>query len=255
MSRICDKICSEQGSVMMEFCLMLPILLLIFGGTFLMFDVNMGRLHLLEANRNLAWLENDRFNNGDKLIQQALYSNATSFYDARNELERKWDATSSFWLYGKKNEDKKAPSWAHVVEDYKDKYAEIKLNYAWTQSFAIAGAFLDNDFLTLQSGNMPLRMGKVSGAYIGALAAADVIYPRNDGRLPFYQSAYLFTRATGENGESLDVNGESLVLCRTGVDRREDIHSPNNLLLQNTLYRCWPSNGTLGDIRVFLGWF
>ena len=255
MRRFFAKIRSEKGSVLMEFCLMLPILLLLFGGTFLMLDVNMGRLHLQEANRNLAWLENDRYNNGEKLIQQALYSNVKSFYDERNDLERKWDAASSFWVYGKKNEDNEAPEWAHIVEDYKDENAEIKLNYAWAQSINIANAILDNDFMTIHSGNMPLRMGKVSGAYIGALAAADIIYPRDEGRLPFYQSAYLFTRATDEKGEPLDVNGESIVLHRSGEDRRDDIHSPNNLLLQNTLYRCWPSNGTLGDIRVFLGIF
>ena len=77
---------SERGSVLMEFCLMLPIWLLMFGGTFMLFDVTMARLHLQEANRNLTWLQNDRYDS-QGLINKAVYSSAVQYFEARNELE------------------------------------------------------------------------------------------------------------------------------------------------------------------------
>ena len=77
---------SERGSVLMEFCLMLPIWLLIFGGTFMVFDVSMARLHLQEANRNLAWLQDDRYDS-EGLINKAVYGSSVLFFENRNALE------------------------------------------------------------------------------------------------------------------------------------------------------------------------
>ena len=164
---------SEKGSVMLEFCLVLPIYLLIFGGTFLIFDISMGKLHLQESNRNLAWIQDDRYNNSDKLINKELYKRATSFYDARNELEKQWEATQSVWSFGSKEEIETANQeciaeyrWGHELSNgYKGNQVELAVNQSWADSLGLSGV-LDNDYMSLYSGNMFLKMDKVSAINI-----------------------------------------------------------------------------------------
>ncbi|MBQ9366908.1 MAG: hypothetical protein IJT83_03935, partial [Victivallales bacterium] len=59
-------ITSAKGSVMLEFILVLPLYLLLFGGTFLTFELTLARIYLQEANRNLAWLAEDRYCKDEK---------------------------------------------------------------------------------------------------------------------------------------------------------------------------------------------
>ena len=88
----------EQGSVILEFCLVLPIYLLLFGGTFLTFDITMGRLHLQEANRNLAWLQNDRYDtDSEEKINHKLYKSAISYFESRNRLESTISDEPMWW--------------------------------------------------------------------------------------------------------------------------------------------------------------
>lgn len=261
---------SEKGSVMLEFCLVLPIYLLIFGGTFLIFDISMGKLHLQESNRNLAWIQDDRYNNSDKLINKELYKRATSFYDARNELEKQWEATQSVWSFGSKEEIETANQeciaeyrWGHELSNgYKGNQVELAVNQSWADSLGLSGV-LDNDYMSLYSGNMFLKMDKVSAVYIGAVGVSSVLFPskyNGEETVPLYKSAYTFTRelAKDEEGEEIPdqaakANGEMLILRRLGNDERNDVRNVNHLFWKNIIFRSWPSSGTWGDVRLFLG--
>lgn len=55
---------SAEGSVLMETVLVLPLLLLVFGGLFVLGDVIHGRLHLSTVDRMAAWTPESRFECG-----------------------------------------------------------------------------------------------------------------------------------------------------------------------------------------------
>lgn len=267
----------EHGSVMLEFCLVLPIYLLLFGGTFLIFDITMARLHLQEANRNLAWIQNDRYDLEGK-INERLYKNVTDFFEARNALERKIGDVA-IWSFGKDYEDyqnekskhngsktqSNSDLWGHYIERFEDSDSALELNNGWA-SFLGLDVVFDNDYIAMRSGNMELKMEKVSAVYIGAVGVASVLYP-NDETDSLYAQFYTFTRATDKQSRGANssersasrVNTEMLLLRRNGTDCRENINTLNilqpsrNLFIKNTIFRSWPSSGILGDIQLFLG--
>lgn len=204
----------ECGSVMLEFCLVLPIYLLLFGGTFLTFDITMGRLHLQEANRNLAWLQNDRYNtDSEEKINHELYKSAVSYFESRNRLESTmsdepmwWNENSEAAKYiaekNKRNSRPELPKWAHRLSIFKDSDSALKINYSLTgdiiSQIPLIGDKLseifNNEFLEMYSGNMPLEMSHVSGVYKGAVGVSSVLFP-NRNAPDLYNQAYTFTRA------------------------------------------------------------
>ena len=249
---------NEKGSVMLEFCLVLPIYLLIFGGTFLIFDITMGKLHLAESNRNLAWICDDRYNDSKNLINKELYRRATAFYDNRNALEKQWEPAENFWSFSSQDPDKLANSeaddenfdrykWADGIGKFKDDSVSLDAK---------------NDFLKLYSGNMGLRMDKVSAVYIGAVAVSSVIFPVEDQSgnetVPLYKAAYDFTRVTEEKDEQLipsKQNGEMLIVRRTGTDTRENVKTVNDVLFNGKImFRSWAhSDNIIDNIKTLLG--
>ena len=204
----------ECGSVMLEFCLVLPIYLLLFGGTFLTFDITMGKLHLQEANRNLTWLQNDRYDtDSEEKINHELYKSAVSYFESRNSLESTmsdepmwWDENSEAAKYiagkNKRNSRPELPKWAHRLSIFKDSDSALKINYSLTgdiiSQIPLIGDKLseifNNEFLEMYSGNMPLEMSHVSGVYKGAVGVSSVLFP-NRNAPDLYNQAYTFTRA------------------------------------------------------------
>ncbi len=207
----------EKGSVMLEFCLVLPIYLLLFGGTFLMFDIMMGRVHLQEANRNIAWLQDDRYD-FDKNIDLAVYKSAVGYFETRNNLEYTMRSAPMWWSENSDaikfiNDKKDAetcpplPKWGHLINEFDD-FGKKGMRGALKTNYSLLGAVLEaiplfssvdwfkNDYLEMRSGNMALDMSQVSGVYIGALAvssSARVNKSQSAGDL--YRAAYTLTRA------------------------------------------------------------
>ena len=71
--KIIQKIQKEQkGSVMLEFILVLPIYLFLIGGTLLLLDIMLGKVYLQESNRNLAWIQDDRFDAGGLINKELI---------------------------------------------------------------------------------------------------------------------------------------------------------------------------------------
>lgn len=244
-----NRMKSERGSVMLEFCLMLPIWLLIFGGTFLIFDVSMGRLHLQETNRNLAWIQNDRFDRGDK-INKELYRRATLFYDIRNTLENNL-SDEPMWVFGQQNKKDRqgnVSSWLWGKTDGSFEQDDISLD------LSLVGNALANNWAMICSGNMELKMKKISAVYLGPIAVSGVLTP-NDDTEPFYQKKYpfTFTRSVDENGNPMLHNGEMMVLRKKDLDKRREIKDVNGLLEDMTIYRAWPSSGLWDKIGTSLG--
>ena len=263
---------SERGSVLMEFCLVLPIWLLMFGGTFMLFDVSMARLHLQEANRNLTWLQNDRYDK-QGLINTAAYASAVQFFEARNALETGWSG-EPMWSFGEdyqKNSSgsgKKGDSpqyWGSTPTSIKEEGVELSLGNSITEGLSsitggLIGDKLENGFMDIHTGNMELEMKKVSAVYIGAVGLSSVLFPgeEGDGFVPLYQSTLVFTRATdaekkkGSGSSRKDVNAESLLMRKRESDR-DKVQTANDLFMDNTINRSWPSNGSLGNAQLLLG--
>jgi len=246
MKTIKEMLKSERGSVMLEFCLVLPIWLVIFGGTFLLFDASMGRLHLLESNRNLAWIQNDRFDRNNR-IDKELYRRATLYYDIRNVLEHGISG-EQMWGFGK-NRDSDSRNWGMTGGDFKEN--EIELDSG------SGGGLLGNNWSMLCSGNMELKMEKISALYLGATSVVSVMYPVHDENgeeiAPLYRSAFTFTRSVDDEGNPKLHNGEMMVLRKKALDTRGNIVDMNDLLSDRTVYRTWPSNGTMGTASIYLG--
>lgn len=262
---------SERGSVLLEFCLVLPIWLLIFGGTFMMFDVSMARLHLQEANRNLTWLQNDRYDS-QGLINKAVYSSAVQYFENRNALERglsgepMWSFGDAYKTYSSKQGGKKTDSpqfWGSTTNSFKGNGVELAVNNSLAEGLStLTGGLLsdklENGYMDLHSGNMALEMNKVSAVYIGAVGLSSVLFPaeEGDGTVPLYKSTLTFTRAmeTTKKGGSKpkETNGEMLLMRRRETDR-DKVKTVNDLFMDNTINRSWPSNGALGDAQQLLG--
>ena len=263
---------SERGSVLMEFCLMLPIWLLLFGGTFLIFDITMAKMHLQESNRNLAWIQNDRFDKGNK-INRELYKRVTRFYDARNALEKSMSG-EPIWAFNsggatpQKQDSDNPQQWGSTNQNFSGNGVELTTGSSWADSIpglsSVVSGALGNDWSMVCSGNMELRMERVSATYIGAIGVSSVLFPDDENgqeTVPLYKSAFTFTRSVSDtkdqNGKAQQSaklpNGEMLVLRRSGEDDRGSVKDANSLLYQRVIYRSWPSNGSLGDIRLFLG--
>ncbi len=229
---------SEQGSVMLEFILVLPLYLLLFGGTFLTFDISMAKLHLQETNRNLTWLTGDRYDDGN--IRTTLYKNVKGYYDVRNALESNLTSgtVGKFWDFGNREEG----DWGHRIKKFKNDSIEISA---------------DNNWASLYSGNMELKMTKLSGVYIGAAAVSSVLFPNGETR-PLYRSSYTLTRAVPqENGNSDEIpeaNGESLLIHRKAGSDRFENKEITPLDITTLQFESWPSNGNLiDDARLILG--
>ena len=113
--------------------------------------------------------------------------------------------------------------------------------------------------IILKKGNMFLKMDKLSSVYIGAVGVSSVLFPLGRDVLPLYKSAYNLTRAFARDDkgnqieEAAAANGEMLIMRKSGADQRADVRNVNKLFWTNIIFRSWPSNGTLGDIRLFLG--
>ena len=261
---------SERGSVLMEFCLVLPIWLLIFGGTFMVFDVSMARLHLQEANRNLAWLQDDRYDSRG-LINRAVYASSVQFFENRNALEKglsgepMWSFGDDYKNYSAKGDSKSdSPKfWGGTTDSFKENGVELAVNNSVTEGLSsITGGLLsdklENGYMDLRSGNMALEMTRVSAVYIGAIGLSSVLFPgeEGDGAVPLYKSKLTFTRAQETNKKGVSkpkkVNGEMLLMRRRETDR-DKVKTVNDLFMDNTINRSWPSNGSLGDAQLLLG--
>ena len=252
---------------MLEFCLVLPIYLLIFGGTFMIFDLSMARLHLQEANRNLAWIQDDR--HGGAQINQELYRRCAAYYEVRNTLEQAMSG-QTMWSFGEEyknyqsdlgddNASLNPDFWGAGIEKIKANGEELSVNSSWADKLGgVLSGNWGNDFMNIHYGNMELKMDKVSATYIGAVGVSSVLFPVPDEAgqetVPLYDSRYVLTRARNDDGTATAetqkereerqkrertknsypvktiVNGEMFIVRRTGDgNKREEARTVNDL--------------------------
>lgn len=162
MFMVVKKSNMERGSVVLEFVVMLPILLLLFGITLLTYDTILGKLNLQRANRLLAWGIGDRNVEGDSLLDlnKKIVTEAKYPFDMRNKIENKIDGMSGdMWGYGKKER-----LWA------------VNISRKQTESGIFIG---ETPWAGLAAGNMELEMKKVSGAYVGFIGLSSVMHSDN----------------------------------------------------------------------------
>lgn len=173
----------RRGSVILEFVLMMPVLLLLFGGTLLTYEIFVGKLRLQEANRNHAWLAGDRYGvSGDDINNLVK-----SYFLDRNKRERAVDPSGGdFWTSfggGSHNVSRKQFGDGHYVGET-----------PWSR---------------LVVGNMVVKMDKVSAAYIGAIAASSVLQGNGeDDNKALYRAKYDISY-TPDPGDDGDLSGDS----------------------------------------------
>ena len=221
----------KRGSILMEFMLMLPVLLLLFGATMLWMDISLGKMYIQEANRNLAWLAEDRYD--DNRLCVALHSAVREPYELRNKIEKGFGNSEAFWRFGPGATN----GWGHLVADGEFRNGKQRLDLSQ-----------ECEWNSLVSGNMELQMAHLSGVYMGAIALGSVLQPDGETR-HFYEAAYDFTRSRAGSSNTNDsvvaksFNPEAVVVHRgKPKDQREDVDSPNKLL--PVLKTSWPTDGT-----------
>ena len=195
----------EHGSVMLEFVLVLPIYLFLIGGTMLMYELFMAKLHLQEANRTLAWTVGDRYFAGqgnEDDFKMALYNAVCGYYVRRNDIDNAIHKNpTTLWGFGK-NSDLWGVGIVHKMKSDGKKFVG------------------ETGWGILTAGNMQLQMNRVSAAYIGALGVPSVL-DRNhsENRTPdLYNVSYDMTRTTPvvdeDEIEDEDFSPESYVYKR-----------------------------------------
>ena len=228
----------ERGSVMLEFVLVLPIYLFLIGGTMLMYELFMAKLHLQEANRTLAWAVGDRYFAGrgnEEDFKAALYDAVCGYYARRNDIDNAIHKNQmTLWGFGK-NRDLWGVGIVHKLKPDGTKFVG------------------ETGWGILTAGNMQLQMNRVSAAYIGALGAPSVL-DRNhsENRAPdLYNVSYDLTRTTpvvDENDiEDEDFSPESYVYRRvrpTTENNRTGMTNDNKPVYLKNLYKIvmdsWP---------------
>lgn len=162
----------RQGAVMLEFIISLPIYLLVFGATMLLFELFVGKLHLQESNRNISWIANDRNSAGSQEDFNAL---VRTHFDNRNLLEQQ---ISGEPLYSFGDDPEK---WGILLTKKVMGNDEFVGVTKWSE---------------MTSGNMDLKMEKVSGLYVGAVGLVSVMYPPDQSAAgpDLYQRSFELTR-------------------------------------------------------------
>ena len=198
--KIIQRVQKEQkGSVMLEFILVLPSYLFLIGGTLLLLDIMLGKVYLQESNRNLAWIQNDRFDAGG-LINKELIRRAPIRFAIRNAYEYQMDEETPMWSYTHIN--------GIQLSKFTSKAGGVEIPCR-------------NPWYSFYTANMQLEMNRISGVYLGALAISSVMYPvetnanNNQKAKTLYQRSYSLTRK----------EGEILVVRRMGGDEREKANS------------------------------
>lgn len=201
MSRI-----GEKGSVMLEFVLVIPIYMLLFGATLLMLELTLGRLHLQEANRNLAFLAFDRERNalGGSDFDDKLRIKVAEHFDFRNQLENALTKGEKKYFYDF-SEDRDywaVELWEKSLADEKFESGTQGVKWNWGM---------------LKAGNMVVKVPGISGLYIGAIALSEVMHSPADGDVSLYRASYDLTRTIVPKDNSAQTAAfvpESVVLTR-----------------------------------------
>lgn len=196
----------RHGSVILEFFLMLPPLLLLFGITLLLYDTFLGKLQLQQSNRLLAWVAADRYAEGDGFGDK-LVKEAKAPFEYRNAWERALAGDAGdFWSFGSHSD-----YWAVNVER---KQAGGK-TYIGATPWAM-----------LAAGNMELKMEHVSAAYVGIAGVSSAVQDNGeDINTSFLTDSWTLTHTappSGDDAESAaegeDFSPEALVLRRAGAE-------------------------------------
>jgi len=222
-------IVSEKGDVALEFILMLPIYLLLLGGTMLVFELTMGIVHLQEANRNLAWVAGDRFFSDIGSAKNVLHTNITKYYTDRNERESMMNASEDYWVFGNSSDH-----WAVNVVNKKTGKGVFQANTEW--SF-------------LAAGNMELHMNHVSALFVGMIAASSDFYNSEDGREKNYAKSFTLTRTSVPDSsfsmEGDDFRPESYLYRRRSRDITRNGQSTDSVF--STIGESWPQHEDDGN--------
>ena len=222
----------RRGSVILEFILMMPILLLLFGGTLLTFEIFVGKFRLQEANRNLAWLANDRYHSGDAAFERAVGNLSKDYFRDRNSREKNVDpGGGDLWSsFG-------GGAYNIVRKQFGGEY--YLGHTPWS---------------SMMVGNMVVKMEKVSAAYMGAIAVSSVLQSDeevNDGKA-LHRAPYdiSHTPDPGADGDMAgdDFSPEAYVLRRYINDNGSDESNYRNLKYKEDVWRisleAWPKMET-----------
>ena len=192
----------KRGSVILEFILMMPVLLLLFGGTLLTFEVIVGKLHVQEANRNLAWLGADRYLGGSASIEAKI----REYFTDRNRREKAIDsAGGNLWKVSD------GGTYNVVTKKFEDKV--YIGNTPW------AG---------MMAGNIVIKTEKVSAAYMGAIAVSSVLQANSeDDAKALYRASYDISYAEDPGKDNGTIASDSFlpeayVLMRSRNAKGED---------------------------------
>ena len=225
--RIGRLIRSDSGAVAFEFIIMLPIYMLLLGGALLIFELMMGKLHLQESNRNLAWLAGDRHFEDAAVSNDMLLNKVTEYFTERNRYETMIGAPSDYWGFGTNNTD----YWAVSILDKETGKGVFRPDTEWG---------------LLAAGNMELRMNHFSAVFLGMIAMSSVLYSETDaapGKKKIYELSFDLTR-TKVPDDALSISGddfrpESYLMRR----RNRDTGRSENVLenVYSVISESWPT--------------
>lgn len=189
----------RRGSVVLEFMLMLPVLLLLIGMTLLTYDSLDGKMKLQQANRLFAWMTGDRYAAKKDEFNKQVVAKAKHPFELRNAMERTIDASGGdMWVYGSHER-----LWAVNVESKQ------------TEAGTFIGA---TPWAILAAGNMELEMRKVSASYVGILGVSSVLHGNGEDVGKGITASSFDLTHTAVHGEDAvsdaDYSPESMVLRR-----------------------------------------
>ena len=188
----------------------------------LTFDLMMAKLHLQEANRNLAWIAGDRFFDGPakEEFKARFHALICKYFTDRNSLEmRIKDNEVPMWSFGSQQD-----FWGiGILEKETDKGT-----FNGTTNWGI-----------LVAGNMQLTMSRVSGSYVGPLGVSSVLYPNKQRTLSKADDPKSEKSEQEEEDKenAVDLYKASYDLTRTPVPGSEEAIIKSDFMPESYLFR------------------
>lgn len=204
----------DRGSVMMEFIIVLPIYLCLFGGLFLTGELLLARENLWGNDRMLAWLCG--FDAGDDLADSAM---------ARFNILK--DDGESGWEFNEDDPERGKLKWAGMLDP-------------GTQSYMIS-----NHYLAMYSSHMSLSMKKLPAWIRGPLSVVSIF---SSGSAEPWES---FTINFDQMNYALHDNARHYLFKRNlqsdangDFDRSADPQKLMNGIVWNVAGDSWPSDAS-----------
>lgn len=160
---------NDGGSVLMEFLIVAPLYLLLFGGLMLISEILFARMNLWNHDRMLAWIADDRRHTNTEVLDRVVDIIKTSFELPDIHINEAGETVIKTDHYDFENENINDDEWAAASKnDSQAQTQYIQSNY-WCRMY---------------NSQIPLKMNTIPASIRGPMAVVGIFSGDSDSPIP-----------------------------------------------------------------------